>query len=65
MTEEERLQKRVSDLEDKVERLRAIVLALLDNERKAAVTEARRMKNLIHQDEQYVLMCEELAASVT
>lgn len=62
---DENLQKRVSDLEDKVERLRAIVLALLDNERKASISEARRLKNLIHQDEQYVLMCEELAASVT
>ena len=64
MTDED-LKKRVADLEDKVERLRAIILAMLENERKAAVSEARRLRNIISQDEQFATHCEELAASVT
>lgn len=62
---DEALQRRVEDLEDKVERLRAILISLLDRERKSSQSEVRRLKNLIHREEEFALLCEDLAASVT
>ena len=65
MTDEEALKKRVTDLEDKVERLRAILIQVIDHERKVTLSESRRLKNIILRDEQAVKMFEDLAASVT
>lgn len=65
MTDEEALKKRVADLEDKVERLRSIIIQLIDHERKETLSESRRLKNIILRDEQAVKMFEDLAASVT
>lgn len=65
MTDEEALKKRVEDLEDKVERLRAILIQVIDHERKETLSESRRLKNIILRDEQAVKMFEDLAASVT
>lgn len=65
MTDEEALKKRVADLEYKVERLRSIIIQLIDHERKETLSESRRLKNIILRDEQAVKMFEDLAASVT